>query len=79
MGCSLLAGYQSSELWLRRFDSCLPSVEQYEARYIELLQNLYSNQGDTYSDIVALRQHQQLISAEHGNDVLARLLNKYGE
>jgi hypothetical protein len=54
-------------------------VEQYEARYIELLQNLYSNRGDTYSDIVALRQHQQLISAEHGNDVLARLLNKYGE
>lgn len=54
-------------------------MEQYEARYIELLQNLYSNQGDTYSDIVALRQHQQLISAEHGNDVLARLLNKYGE
>ena len=54
-------------------------MQEYEEQYIKLLQNLYSNPGDTYNDIKALRAHQQYISREYGNDVLAVLLNKYGE
>lgn len=84
MGCSLLASCSDSESETRRFDSCLPSVEQYEApqheiEYSRLWYDLYNGEGDFFDKVKELRAYQQKIAIEQGSYEQRRILNKYGD